>query len=85
MIKFLIKHNKQLTIAGALSVLIICYLQQRENANLRANIKTNQTLVDSLKSEISIKDIDLGRYEYMWDQITELHPKDAETIISHTE
>jgi hypothetical protein len=73
-------HSKELSIAGALSVLTICYFQQRELTKLRTDIKTKQTIIDSLNSEILVKDIDLGRYEVMWNKITEIHPKSVEQV-----
>jgi len=45
MIKFLMDHSKELSIAGALSVLTICYFQQRELTKLRTDIKTKQILI----------------------------------------
>ena len=44
--------------------------------------------VDSLNQEILCKDIDLGRYEYMLEQLEDTNPKAAEEvnkILSQTE
>lgn len=92
MLKFLLKHSKELSVVGAVTALTICYFQQRQLTKLRAQTNHSTAGVDSLKktidslsNEIFVKDIDLGRYEYMWDRITELHPKDVEDIMHTTE
>ena len=80
MIKFINKYKQAFTIVGALSVLTVCYLQQKELATLRVNIKHKQSVVDSLNSEVFVKDIQIGSYEVMWEKIKEVHPKTAEQI-----
>ena len=64
MIKFLLSHSKELTMAGALAVLTICYFQQRELTKLRAEVST-------LNEEVSNNKIDIGRYEVMWGVLSE--------------
>ena len=80
MIKFINKYKQAFTIVGALSVLTVCYLQQKELATLRVDIKHKQSVVDSLNSEVFVKDIQIGSYEVMWEKIKEVHPKTAEQI-----
>lgn len=80
MTQFIKNNAKYLTIGGAFALLVVCYFQQKENAKLRLDTKSKQTAIDSLNSEIFVKQIDIGRYEVMWGRITELHPKSVEQI-----
>ena len=80
MIKFINKYKQAFTIVGALSVLTVCYLQQKELAKLRINTKHKQWVIDSLNSEIFTKDIQIGTYEVMWEKIKEIYPQTAEQI-----
>ena len=80
MIKTLSKYKQTFTIIGALSVLIVCYLQQKELAKLRIDTKHKQWVIDSLGSEVFTKDIQIGTYEVMWERIKEVHPQTAEEI-----
>ena len=80
MIKFINKYKQAFTIVGALSVLTVCYLQQKELATLRTDIKHKQSVVDSLNSEVFVKDIQIGSYEVMWEKIKEIHPETAEQV-----
>jgi len=86
MIQFFIKHSKELTIAGALSVLTICYFQQRELTKLRIETQTQTQIIDSLNDENFINRIDLGRYELTLDHLKEVNPKigkEMEEWMSH--
>ena len=80
MIKFINKYKQAFTIVGALSVLTVCYLQQKELTVLRGQTKSKQAVIDSLNSEVFMKDIQIGSYEVMWEKIKEIHPKTAEQI-----
>lgn len=80
MIKSLSKYKQAFTIIGALSVLTVCYLQQKELAKLRIDTKSKQWVIDSLGSEIFTKDIQIGSYEVMWEKIKEIHPETAEQV-----
>jgi len=80
MIQFIKNNSKYLTVAGAFSLLVISYFQRKENAKLRLDTKVKQATIDSLNNEISVKDIDLGRYEVMWGRVTELHPESVKQI-----
>jgi hypothetical protein len=80
MIQFIKNNSKHLTVGGAFTLLVICYFQQKENAKLRLDTKAKQYVIDSLNSEMFVKDINLGRYEVMWGRVTELHPNSVEQI-----
>jgi hypothetical protein len=80
MIKFINKYKQAFTVVGALSVLTVCYLQQKELATLRVETKSKQWTIDSLNNEMFVKDIQIGSYEVMWGKIKEIHPKTAEQV-----
>ena len=44
MIKFINKYKQAFTVVGALSVLTVCYLQQKELATLRVETKSKQSI-----------------------------------------
>lgn len=96
MIQFFIKHSKELTIAGALSILTVCYFQQRELTKLRTeksdNMSKTQTidslqhLVDSLHDENFNNSTIVGRYEITMEHLKEVNPKvgnEMEEWMSH--
>lgn len=88
------KYQKAIVGTGAVSVLLICYLQQKELSKLRAeqkieaiaggDIQTAQTIdsltnmADSLRDEVFVKDIQLGRYEVTLELLKEKDKKAAE-------
>lgn len=51
MIQFLKKHQKQLSIGLAVSVLILCYFQRKEINKLREQVKMETIKIDSLNLE----------------------------------
>ena len=59
MIKFFEKYQKHISMTGAISLLIICYFQQKELARLRGekNVKFEITIEksDSLKKVILLE------------------------------
>jgi hypothetical protein len=80
MMQFVKNNSKYLTVAGAFSLLIISYFQRKENVKLRLDTKAKQAVIDSLSSEIFTKQIEVGRYEVMWERITELYPESVDKI-----
>lgn len=64
-------------------VLVIFLLNLNEFRN-KKELKT-QYEIDSLKQEILIKDISLGRCEDMWIQLSKKYPKEAEKIKHYVE
>ena len=44
MIEFIKKNQKHLTMAGAISLLILCYFQRKEIAKLRADKNSEATI-----------------------------------------
>ena len=64
MIEFIKKNYGKLGMGFALAMLVVNYLQQKELAKLRSEIKTYQnTNLDSLQTELFINQSNVGRYE----------------------
>lgn len=83
--EWIAKYQKAIVGTGAVSVLLICYLQQKEMAKLRTEVHTQQVKIDSLNAELYPTEIELGRYEIAYKILMERNPKAAEqfgTIIS---
>ena len=92
MIQFIKNNSKHLTVAGAFTLLVICYFQQKQNAKLRSQLyvptvnvdsvmNVNDSLqyrLDSVESELFPKEIELGRYEVAFRIFAERNPKAAE-------
>ena len=82
--EFIQKYQKAIVGTGAVSVLLICFLQQKELTKLRKeNIsvvslpKTDslQTIVDSLQTETFLLQTQNGRYELSLEHLYEVNPK----------
>ncbi len=91
--EFISKYQKAIVGTGAVAVLVICYLQQKELAKLRAEPKIEvytggdiekgkiidslQNRCDSLYNELYPAQIELGRYEVAYQILLERNPKAA--------
>jgi hypothetical protein len=79
------KYQKAIVGTGAVAVLVICYLQQKELAKLRSeqikiynvphNVDSLITLKDSLYDELFISKVENGRYELSLEHLYEVNPK----------
>lgn len=94
MIKSISKYKQTFTIIGAVSVLTICYFQQKELTKLRSEKKIEvlgggdiakaQTIdsllhtIDSLHSELFPKEIELNRFQVAFELFAQRNPKAAE-------
>ena len=87
------KYQKAIIGTGAVSVLLICYLQQKELAKLRAEKKIEVVggdiqkaeLVDSLEAELfNVKTIN-GRYELSLEHLYEINPKAGKQFTEYME
>lgn len=91
--EFIEKYQKTIVGVGALSVLVLCYFQQKEIKTLRGQLKVDtvstpigeegivDSLIaesDSLNSEIFILQTEIGRHELTRDVIFNKHPKVGE-------
>lgn len=92
--EFIAKYQKAIVGTGAVAVLLICYLQQKELSKLRAEQKIEavvggdiqkahtidslQTLSDSLRSECFVKETQIARYEITLELFKEKNKKAAD-------
>ncbi len=82
--EFIQKYQKAIVGTGAVSVLLICYLQQKELSKLRSE-KTNISysksvdslgvIIDSLQTETFLLQTQNGRYELSLEHLYEVKPK----------
>ena len=77
--EFIQKYQKAIVGTGAVSVLLICYLQQKELTKLRSEVSkiTTSTTIDSLTTENFILKTQNGRYELSLEHLYEVNPKAA--------
>ena len=85
--EFISKYQKAIVGTGAVSVLLICYLQQKELSKLRAEQKIEVlvggdivkdsliNLTDSLHDELFNAKVENGRYELSLQHLYEINPK----------
>jgi hypothetical protein len=83
--EFISKYQKAIVGTGAVAVLILCYLQQKELSKLRSeqikiynvphNVDSLITLKDSLYDELFISKVENGRYELSLEHLYEVNPK----------
>ncbi len=85
--EFIGKYQKAIVGTGAVAVLLICYLQQKELAKLRAEKKIEVVvggdiqkaqLIDSLQSELFVTQTVVGRYEVALELFREKNKKGAD-------
>jgi hypothetical protein len=85
--EFISKYQKAIVGTGAVAVLVICYLQQKELSKLRAEQKVEVVvggdiqkaqLIDSLQSELFVAQTISARYEIALELLKEENPKAAE-------
>jgi hypothetical protein len=85
--EFIAKYQKAIVGTGAVAVLLICYLQQKELAKLRAEKKIEVVvggdiqkaqLIDSLQSELFVTQTIVGRYEVALELFREKNKKGAD-------
>jgi hypothetical protein len=81
------KYQKTIVGTGAVAVLVICYLQQKELSKLRKEQKMEVVvggdiqkaeLIDSLESELFVAQTISARYEIALELLKEENPKAAE-------
>ena len=83
--EFIQKYQKAIVGTGAVSVLLICYYQQKELTKLRSEqvkvynvpkaVNVLQSTIDSLNSEVFILQTQIGRYELSLEHLDEVNPK----------
>ena len=85
--EWIAKYQKAIVGTGAVSVLIVCYFQQKELSKLRSeqikvynvphNVDSLITLKDSLYDELFISKVQNGRYELSLEHLYEVNPSAA--------
>ena len=84
--EFIAKYQKAIIGTGAVSVLLICYAQQKELAKLRSERKievlgggdiAKAQTIDSLQTELFNATNMVGRYELSLDNLKEINPEAA--------
>jgi len=85
--EFIAKYQKAIVGTAAISVLLICYMQQKELSRLRSEqikvynvpvaVDSLQNIVDSLRSEYFIANSIVGRYELTLEHLYEVDPTAA--------
>jgi len=91
--EFIAKYQKAIVGTGAVSVLLICFLQQKELAKLRSEKKIEilgngdiakaqtidslQNKIDSLQAELWPLKVELNRHEIAYEIFMERNPKGA--------
>ena len=82
--EFIQKYQKAIVGTGAVSVLLICYFQQKELSKLRKEnsvvvsapkIDSLQSVIDSLQTETFLLQTQNGRYELSLEHLYEVNPK----------
>ena len=93
--EFIQKYQKAIVGTGAVSVLLICYYQQKELSKLRseqikvynvpAAVDSLQSTIDSLNSEVFILQTQNGRYELSLEHLYEVNPTAGKEFINFME
>jgi hypothetical protein len=85
--EFIAKYQKAIVGTGAVAVLVICFLQQRELSKLRAEQKIEVVMggdiqkantIDSLQSELFVQETIVARYETALELLKEEDKKAAD-------
>lgn len=95
--EFISKYQKAIVGTGAVSVLLICYLQQKELSKLRTEQKIEVlaggdivkdsliNLTDSLNDELFNAKAENGRYELSLEHLYEVNPKAGKQFSDYME
>ena len=83
--EWIAKYQKAIVGTGAVSVLIVCYFQQKELSKLRSeqikvyniphNVDSLMNIADSLHDELFMSKVQNGKYELSLEHLYEINPK----------
>jgi hypothetical protein len=83
--EWIAKYQKAIVGTGAVAVLIVCYLQQKELSKLRGeqikvynvphNVDSLMNIADSLHDELFMSKVQNGKYELSLEHLYEINPK----------
>jgi hypothetical protein len=74
-----------LTLLGSLWMMVMWNNDIIVVNNQRKTIDSLSYQNDSLKNEIQVQQFTIDHFDWLWTQLSELHPKDAEKIEHETE
>lgn len=92
--EFIQKYQKVIVGTGAVSVLLICYFQQKELSKLRKEnsvvvfapkIDSLQRVIDSLDNDLFMSKTMNGRYELSLEHLYEINPTTAKQFTEFME
>ena len=93
--EWIAKYQKAIVGTGAVSVLIVCYFQQKELSKLRSeqikvyniphNVDSLMNIADSLHDELFISKAENGRYELSLQHLYEVNPKAGKEFSDYME
>ena len=93
--EWIAKYQKAIVGTGAVSVLIVCYFQQKELSKLRSeqikvynvphNVDSLMNITDSLHNELFISKTENGRYELSLQHLYEVNSKAAKDFTNFME
>jgi hypothetical protein len=92
--EWIAKYQKAIVGTGAISVLVVCYFQQKELTKLRAEQRIEvvvggdiqkANLIDSLHDELFNEKVQNGRYELSLEHLYEVNPKAAKEFTNFME
>ena len=93
--EWIAKYQKAIVGTGAVSVLIVCYFQQKELSKLRSeqikvyniphNVDSLMNITDSLRDELFISKAENGRYELSLQHLYEVNPKAGKEFSDYME
>ena len=89
------KYQKAIVGTGAVSVLILCYFQQKELSKLRSeqikvyniphNVDSLMNIADSLNDELFMSKVQNGKYELSLEHLYEINPKAGKEFSDYME
>ncbi len=91
--EFIQKYQKAIVGTGAIAVLVLSYLQQKELQSLRREnkelgnhiVNQHSMNVDSLNSEIFILQTEIGRWELSLQHLYDVNPKAGKEFTHYME
>jgi len=93
--EFIAKYQKAIVGTGAVSVLIVCYFQQKELSKLRSeqikvyniphNVDSLMNIADSLNDELFMSKVQKGKYELSLEHLYEINPKAGKEFSDYME
>jgi hypothetical protein len=74
-----------LFLVSILLLFVLLVTSMIDNNSLVDKVQSQTILIDSLQTECTIKDITIGRDEFILEQLEEKHPQDIKKLYNETE